>query len=113
MPRDAPGPQTAAFYQYRYGLGGQLGETAGRQDQMALLQEQRAVQTHIDNLTRAPRRAAWHNESPYVPESHSMYPGGSENWEPPAETWYRRQIREARRQGVHQPSQYHGVCSID
>ena len=75
MPRDAPGPQTAAFYQYRYGLPGNLGESAGTQNQMSLLQQQRAVQTHLDNLTRAPRRAAWHNESPYVPEDYNQYPG--------------------------------------
>ena len=75
MPRDAPGAHTAAFYQYRYGLPGNLGESAGTPTQMSLLQEQRAVQTHLDNLTRAPRRAAWHNESPYVPEDYNQYPG--------------------------------------
>ena len=39
MPKDAPGPQTAAFYQYRYGAGGNVGETAGTEGQRALLQE--------------------------------------------------------------------------
>ena len=64
MPRDAPGPRTAGFYQYRYGLGGADGAHIGTDAQRALLQDQRAIQTHLDNLTRAPRAAAFHNENP-------------------------------------------------
>ena len=64
MPRDAPGPRTAAFYQYRYGLGGADGASVGTDAQRRLLQEQRAAQTHLHNLTQAPRRAAFHNNDP-------------------------------------------------
>ena len=65
MPRDAPGPRTAAFYQYRYGLGGADGASVGTEAQRRLLQEQRATQTHLHNLTQQPPRAgAFHNEDP-------------------------------------------------
>ena len=64
MPRDAPPPRTAGFYQYRYGLGGPSGPSVATNTQQSLLQEQRAVQTHLDNLTQAPRNAAFHNENP-------------------------------------------------
>ena len=64
MPRDAPGPRSAGFYQYRYGLRGADGPSVGTDAQRALLQEQRAVQTHLDNLASAPRTAAFHNENP-------------------------------------------------
>ena len=68
MPRDAPGPRTAGFYQYRYGLGGGgTGPSVGTDTQRALLQEQRNIQTHLHNLTQAPRRAAYHNENPTAP----------------------------------------------
>ena len=74
MPRDAPGPRTAGFYQYRYGLGGADGPSVGTDAQRALLQEQRAVQTHLDNLTRAPRAAAFHNENPMLPDMSEFRP---------------------------------------
>ena len=65
MPRDAGGPRTAAFYQYRYGLGGADGASVGTDAQRRLLQDQRATQTHLHNLTQQPpRRGAFHNEDP-------------------------------------------------
>ena len=74
MPRDTGGPRTAGFYQYRYGLGGADGPSVGTDAQRALLQEQRAVQTHLDNLTRAPRQAAFHNENPMLPDMSGFDP---------------------------------------
>ena len=74
MPRDAPGPRTAGFYQYRYGLGGAAGPSVATDAQRALLQEQRAVQTHLDNLASAPRTAAFHNENPTLATTPPLAP---------------------------------------
>ena len=126
MPRDAPGPRTAGFYQYRYGLGGADGPSVGTDAQRALLQEQRAVQTHLDNLTSAPRAAAFHNENPTLaPTSVNRYPERTDPLPPPRpkakaksksrpESYHERQMREYRRQGVTQPGgQYHGAREIN
>ena len=130
MPRDAPGPRTAAFYQYRYGLGGADGASVGTDAQRRLLQEQRAAQTHIHNLTQAPRRAAFHNNDPIAVDPPTsvinrappaLPPGPprpkakakSKSRPGPSESWHDRQMREYRRQGVSQPSQYHGARVID
>ena len=128
MPRDAPGPRTAAFYQYRYGLGGADGASVGTDAQRRLLQEQRAAQTHMHNLTQAPRRAAFHNNDPIAAPEVNRYPERTEPLAPPrpkakaksksrpgpSESWHDRQMREYRRQGVSQPSgQYHGARVID
>ena len=118
MPRDAPGPRTAGFYQYRYGLGGADGPSVGTDAQRALLQEQRAVQTHLDNLTRAPRAAAFHNENPMLPDMSEFRPAPRPKAKAKAksrpESWHERQMREYRRQGVSQPGgQYHGAREIN
>ena len=85
MPRDAPGPRTAAFYQYRYGLGGADGASVGTDAQRRLLQEQRAAQTHVHNLTQAPRRAAFHNNDPIAAPTSvvNRYPERTEPLPPP------------------------------
>ena len=118
MPRDSGGPRTAGFYQYRYGLGGADGPSVGTDAQRALLQEQRAVQTHLDNLTRAPRAAAFHNENPMLPDMSEFRPAPRPKAKAKAksrpETWHERQMREYRRQGVSQPmGQYHGAREIN
>ena len=114
MPRDTGGPRSAGFYQYRYGLGGADGPSVGTDAQRALLQEQRAVQTHLDNLTRAPRAAAFHNENPMLPDMSEFRPAPRPKAKAKAksrpESWHERQMREYRRQGVSQPGgQYHGA----
>ena len=87
MPRDAPGPRTAGFYQYRYGLGGAGGESVATTTKQSFLQEQRAVQTHLNNLTQAPRTAAFHNQEPLAlapPTSViNKYPERTEPLPPP------------------------------
>ena len=118
MPRDIGGPRTAGFYQYRYGLGGADGPSVGTDAQRALLQEQRAVQTHLDNLTRAPRAAAFHNENPMLPDMSEFRPAPRPKAKAKAksrpESWHERQMREYRRQGVSQPmGQYHGAREIN
>ena len=118
MPRDTGGPRTAGFYQYRYGLGGADGPSVGTDAQRALLQEQRAVQTHLDNLTRAPRAAAFHNENPMLPDMSEFRPAPRPKAKAKAksrpESWHERQMREYRRQGVSQPGgQYHGAREIN
>ena len=118
MPRDAPGPRTAGFYQYRYGMGGADGPSVGTDAQRALLQEQRAVQTHLDNLTRAPRQAAFHNENPMLPDMSEFRPAPRPKAKAKAksrpESYHERQMREYRRQGVSQPGgQYHGAREIN
>ena len=110
--------RTAGFYQYRYGLGGADGPSVGTDAQRALLQEQRAVQTHLDNLTRAPRQAAFHNENPLLPDMSEFQPAPRPKAKAKAksrpETWHERQMREYRRQGVSQPmGQYHGAREIN
>ena len=102
MPRRAPGPRSVGYYQYEYNMPQLPGERTSQQ--RALLAEQRAVSTHLNNLTQAPRSAAYHNENPVAQSHPNTYPGHEgETWSQRRKSWYQRQVSEARRQGVAQP----------
>ena len=49
IPRDAPGPRTAAYYAYRYGVGGNAAAASGTTGQRDLLSQ---VRRHHANVSR-------------------------------------------------------------
>ena len=72
MPRDAPGPRTAAFYAYRYRRPGMApsGDSAGTHEQRGLLGQLRRQQALIHAVRTGPPRVGMYREAdpstPYV-----------------------------------------------
>ena len=70
MPRDAPGPRTAAFYAYRYrrpGMAPAGGESTGTPTQMGLLGQIRRQQQLIGAVRNAPRVGMYRDADPSTP----------------------------------------------
>ena len=65
LPRNAPGPKSAAFFSYRYNLPAGAGDSSGTQGQMALLRHVRRNQERVHGVRNAPApRGTFHNADP-------------------------------------------------
>ena len=76
MPRDAPGPRTAAFYAYRYrrpGMAPSDGESAGTPGQMDLLGQLRRQQALIHAVRTTPRVGMYRDADPSTPYGNRAF----------------------------------------
>ena len=65
LPRNAPGPKSAAFYSYRYNLPAGAGDSSGTTGQMALLRHVRRNQERVHAVRQAPPpRGTFHHADP-------------------------------------------------